>query len=193
MALVVLGGMVRRVIPWLGGLMRFIGNLGVIGVMLAVIMQVVAKGPVVWRSPAASAEAQQTITGTDTRIPLAGDNHFWVRAELNGARRRFLIDTGATLTTISPASARAAGIDPEQGGQTIVLNTANGTTTGTVVRLHQMRVGNIIARDLDVVIAPGMGDTNVLGMNFLTRLASWRVEGRTLILVPHHPQASPKP
>jgi aspartyl protease family protein len=25
-------------------------------------------------------------------------------------------------------------------------------------------------------------------MNFLSRLASWRVEGRTLILVPHHPQ-----
>jgi len=25
-------------------------------------------------------------------------------------------------------------------------------------------------------------------MNLLSRLASWRVEGRTLILVPHHPQ-----
>jgi aspartyl protease family protein len=25
-------------------------------------------------------------------------------------------------------------------------------------------------------------------MNVLSRLASWRVEGRTLILVPHHPQ-----
>jgi aspartyl protease family protein len=29
----------------------------------------------------------------------------------------------------------------------------------------------------------------VLGMNFLTKLDSWRVEGRTLILVPHHPQS----
>ena len=26
-------------------------------------------------------------------------------------------------------------------------------------------------------------------MNFLSKLESWRVEGRTLILVPHHPQA----
>jgi aspartyl protease family protein len=25
-------------------------------------------------------------------------------------------------------------------------------------------------------------------MNFLSRLKSWRVEERTLILVPHHPQ-----
>jgi aspartyl protease family protein len=28
----------------------------------------------------------------------------------------------------------------------------------------------------------------VIGMNLLSKLASWRVEGRTLILVPHHPQ-----
>jgi aspartyl protease family protein len=30
----------------------------------------------------------------------------------------------------------------------------------------------------------------VLGMNFLSKLKSWRVEGRTLVMVPHHPQAA---
>jgi aspartyl protease family protein len=25
-------------------------------------------------------------------------------------------------------------------------------------------------------------------MNFLSKLQSWRVEGQTLVLVPHHPQ-----
>jgi aspartyl protease family protein len=39
------------------------------------------------------------------------------------------------------------------------------------------------------VSAPGLGSLDVLGMNFLTKLDSWRVEGRTLILVPHHPQS----
>jgi len=34
------------------------------------------------------------------------------------------------------------------------------------------------------------GGLDVLGMNFLSRLESWRVEGQTLILVPHHPQAA---
>jgi aspartyl protease family protein len=28
-------------------------------------------------------------------------------------------------------------------------------------------------------------------MNFLSKLESWRVEGRTLVLVPHHPQDLP--
>ena len=41
-----------------------------------------------------------------------------------------------------------------------------------------------------VVSAPGLSDLDVLGMNFLSKLESWRVEGRTLILVPHHPQPS---
>jgi len=53
-----------------------------------------------------------------------------------------------------------------------------------------MAFGNVVARDLDAVIAPGTGGLNVLGMNFLSRLKSWRVEDGELILVPHHPQAS---
>ena len=44
------------------------------------------------------------------------------------------------------------------------------------------------SRGIDAIIAPNLGPTNVIGMNLLTRLASWRVEDGTLILVPHHPQ-----
>jgi aspartyl protease family protein len=32
-----------------------------------------------------------------------------------------------------------------------------------------------------------LGDTNLLGMNFLSSLESWRVEGRTLVLEPRSP------
>jgi aspartyl protease family protein len=45
-----------------------------------------------------------------------------------------------------------------------------------------------VARNLKVVTALGLGELDVLGMNFLSRLQSWRVEGNTLVLVPHHPQ-----
>ena len=45
-------------------------------------------------------------------------------------------------------------------------------------------------RDLAVVVSPAFGDIDVLGMNFLSRLKSWRVEGQTLILTPHHPQGT---
>jgi len=73
--------------------------------------------------------------------------------------------------------------------QTLLLRTANGTVPAQLVTIGELTLGNVVARDLDAVVAPGMEGTSVLGMNFLSRLASWRVEGRTLILVPHHPQA----
>ena len=50
------------------------------------------------------------------------------------------------------------------------------------------RFGNVVARGLDTVIVPNLGETNVIGMNLLSRLASWRVEGDTLVLVPNNPQ-----
>ncbi|HEY8434824.1 MAG TPA: TIGR02281 family clan AA aspartic protease, partial [Sphingomicrobium sp.] len=42
---------------------------------------------------------------------------------------------------------------------------------------------------LKIVSAPGLGSLDVLGMNFLSKLESWRVQGDMLVLVPHHPQA----
>ena len=51
---------------------------------------------------------------------------------------------------------------------------------------------NIVARDLKVVVSPAFGKMDVIGMNLLSKLKSWRVEGNTLILVPHHPRPEPE-
>ncbi len=37
-------------------------------------------------------------------------------------------------------------------------------------------------------MTPALGDLDVLGMNFLSKLASWRVEGRTLVMIPEKPE-----
>jgi aspartyl protease family protein len=61
--------------------------------------------------------------------------------------------------------------------------------TGTI---EQLRVGNIRAKDLKVLISPAMGNLDVLGMNFLSELASWRVEGRTLVMIPKSTSSNSK-
>jgi aspartyl protease family protein len=99
-----------------------------------------------------------------------------------------LIDSGATVTAISEQTARAANVDTGRGLTPVVLRTANGIAPAETGSIAEVRIGNIVARNLKVVSAPGLGGLDVLGMNFLSRLDSWRVEGRTLILVPHHPQ-----
>jgi aspartyl protease family protein len=64
------------------------------------------------------------------------------------------------------------------------MRTANGTVRAAAGTVERLEIGGIEARRLKVVISSGLGDTDVLGMNFLSELSSWRVEGRTLILVP---------
>ena len=193
MALVILGGIIRRVLPLPGGFLRFIGNIGLIYAMLATILRV-ADGSGVsigLDTPLpGTGEAEQTVSGGETRVLMAPDGHFWVRARVNGVSRRFLVDTGATLTTLSPDSADAADIRPKRWGAQVVLNTANGRTLGSLATIDELRVGNVVAHHIDAVVAPGLGETNVLGMNFLSRLAGWRVEGGRMILVPHHPAAA---
>src|SRR4051812_11438748 len=43
----------------------------------------------------------QQVSGTETRIRMADDGHFWANVEINGVGRRMLIDSGATTTALS--------------------------------------------------------------------------------------------
>jgi aspartyl protease family protein len=64
------------------------------------------------------------------------------------------------------------------------LTTANGMVFARTSSVAKLELGSIIAKDLRVVVAPEFGDTDVLGMNFLSRLKSWRVEDSMLVLEP---------
>ena len=74
----------------------------------------------------------------------------------------------------------------------VQLRTASGAITARLATIDTFAFGNIVARDMDAVIVPGMDGMNVLGMNFLARLKGWRVEDGELVLVPHHPQDAAK-
>ena len=128
--------------------------------------------------------SDQQVQGSETRITIAEDGHFWADVTINGIGRRMLIDSGATTTALSAATAAAAKLDTDESPFPAVLNTANGMVSARTATVAELTVGNVTARDFGVVVSPAFGDTDVLGMNFLSRLASWRVEGKTLVLVP---------
>jgi aspartyl protease family protein len=132
-------------------------------------------------------ERGQTVGGM-LRVPMAPDGHFWVRAKINGHEQRFLIDSGATTTALSSDAAEAADLDVERGGFPVMIETANGTVRADRTSIRRLALGPILSKDLTAVVSPAFGDMNVLGMNFLSSLKGWRVEGRTLVLEPHHPQ-----
>lgn len=183
-----LGGLIRRATPRLGGFLRGAGNLGLVAALLLTIVQVARLTTGNDIALPQFGMPEQRIEGRETRIDMSNDGHFWLTAKVNGQSRRFLVDTGATLTAISEDTAVAADVPQNPLRQSLRVKTANGTVEAELATIAELRFGNIVARDLDAVVAPGLGETNVLGMNLLSRLASWRVEGRTLILVPNHPQ-----
>lgn len=119
-------------------------------------------------------------TGEVLRVPMALDGHFWVEANINGEPVRFLVDSGATMTTIGQETARRAGINLSQAREQFV-RTGNGT----------IRVGTAVADHLDIATIERIGvglhvsqteEINVLGMNYLSSLKRWGVEGRWLVL-----------
>ena len=127
----------------------------------------------------------QSVVGSEVRIPMADDGHFWARAMINGVERVMLVDSGATVTALSTTTAANAKIDLDGMAPPAVVSTANGTVTGKSATIASLKVGGITATDLPTIVAPEFGDQDVLGMNFLSRLKSWRVEGKTLILTPN--------
>ena len=188
MLLGVLGSMIFRSVPAVGRLLRGASTLGLMAVLLMVVLQLSRMDPRFEFAVPEIGLPEQVVEGGETRVPLARDGHFWLRAEINGHPARFLVDTGATLTAVSAETAIASGLDPRDAGLPVRMQTANGTVAAELTTIDELRFGNVAARGLDAVIAPNLGPTNVLGMNFLSSLASWRVEGNTMILVPHHPQ-----
>ncbi len=123
------------------------------------------------------------IEGETLRIRKSGDGHFWADVSINGNEERFLVDSGATITALSVGAAQRSGVEPG-GGFPMVLNTANGAISADRASVDRLTVGTIRRDNMGVVIAEEFGGTNVLGMNFLSSLSSWSVEGDWLILQP---------
>ena len=183
-----LGSLVIRFLPSVGHLLRTVSTLGLMGILVLVVLQLSRMDSRFDLSLPALGLPQQVVEGGETRVPLSRDGHYWLRASVNGYSTRFLVDTGATITAVSAETAEAAGLEPRETALPVRMQTANGTVTAQLTSIDELRFGSVAARGIDAIIAPNLGPANVIGMNLLSRLASWRVENGTMILVPHHPQ-----
>lgn len=171
-------------IPYVGRVVRALFSFALLAFGIFLILQQAPFDPNLARITASLGLDRQEVVGREVRIPMGRDGHFWATATIDGTERRMLVDSGATMTALSAATAKAAGIEADATLVPLLMQTANGTVRAAAGRVDRLAIGGIEARELKVVISPAMGNTDVLGMNFLSALQSWRVEGRTLILVP---------
>jgi aspartyl protease family protein len=121
--------------------------------------------------------------GRTVEVGRANDGDFSVSAQVNGARVRMVLDTGASSVVLTRDDARAAGLPLEILNYSVTIDTANGRTRAAPVTLDRLSIGGLEERSIDALVTqPGQLKTSLLGMSFLNRLQSWEVSGDRLFL-----------
>ncbi len=125
-------------------------------------------------SPAAASVAE---------LKANGQGHFVTRAEINGRAVLVMIDTGATAVALSYEDAREAGLRPGSLDFNVPVGTANGITKAARIMLDRVEVDGVRVRDVEGLVLPeGAMQGSLLGMSYLSRLRSFKVEDGVLTL-----------
>ena len=136
-----------------------------------------------WVAQRLKAEAVGTPVqqGQGNSNPDGDRRTFLGRRRVNGQEVKFLVDSGATMTTIDRKTAEAAGVTISPRA----ISSCGQATASSASRAAERRpdVGGIKRHDVAIQVADN-DDLNVLGMNYLSSLSRWSVEGRWLVLVP---------
>lgn len=127
--------------------------------------------------PRAAANAATTELKADER------GHFVTAVDINGASITVLVDTGATAVALSYQDAKAAGLSPGSLDYNVPVATANGMAMAARVRIDKIVIDGIKVEDVEGLVAQdGALAGTLLGMSFLSRLDSFKVEDGILYL-----------
>jgi aspartyl protease family protein len=149
-------------------------------------------------TPVAAAPAPATETAAEAPPPepaqpqssgyrealLEADQHGQYSASvlINGSPVRMLVDTGATIVSVSASTARRLGLSPS-GGRKLQIQTANGESTASPTILRSLSLDGLYMNDVEaLILAPEAGEVNLLGESFLKRLASVEQRNGALVL-----------
>jgi aspartyl protease family protein len=125
-----------------------------------------------------------TVVGQETIVRRDDDGHYRITGRINGRDLTFLIDTGASVTVIDRTDADRIGltINPAMPRQRMI--TAGGEIAVEVANPVTLDIGSIRRTGFVPWVGGATDGTNVLGVDWLNQLSSWRVEGGSLYLVP---------
>ena len=118
----------------------------------------------------------------DLRVKADENGHFQVTPVVNGVPIRAMIDTGATMVSLSYEDAERLKLNPDRLNYDVKTRTANGVTWAARVKLADVRVGTIHVQNITTLVGKkGALHTSLLGMSFLKNVRL-RIEGGELAL-----------
>ncbi len=117
-------------------------------------------------------ETEKAISVKAVDIPLLrmGD-HLLVDALLNNSQQvRLLIDTGASMTILTPDFLKRSNISYLDTGKKMLFNTANGQVNVPMYKIESLSLGEWQVNQMEIGVIPLDNETafnGLLGMNFL--------------------------
>lgn len=121
--------------------------------------------------------------GKDFVMQPSAGGHFFGTFEINGRKENGLVDTGASVVAINVSTARRLGVSTAALSFNTPVGTANGVVKAARVTLDRIEIGGIAVRDVEAMVLPDKSLSGMLvGMSFLNKLSSYRVEGGALHL-----------
>ncbi|MGO4406570.1 TIGR02281 family clan AA aspartic protease [Bosea sp. RAF48] len=133
----------------------------------------------------ASAEPAAPGPRQPVTLAVAADyrGHYIVHPSVENYRIKMMVDTGASIVALTAADAQALGIKSDANARKMMLSTANGTVTGYHTVLREIRLGDIVVRNVDAVVLPERAlSMSLLGNSFLSKLQGYEVQTGRMVL-----------
>jgi aspartyl protease family protein len=132
--------------------------------------------------PTAAASHPTQEPPSNTIVYAANESgHVVLDAAVNGVPVKMLVDTGASLVTLTQKDARAAGLSLSAAMFSARAATANGTARMAPVTLREIRIGQLSLYDVPAAVMENLG-VSLLGMSFLNRLESYQMRDGKLAI-----------
>jgi len=118
--------------------------------------------------------------GNRVVLSASSGGHFFTQGQINGQTVQLVVDTGASVVSLSAADAQRIGLK-YQNGQPTYLSTANGVIPAWRVRLASLRVGDVVVYDVDAVVSSGAMPYVLLDNSFLSRFQMTRTNDQMVL------------
>jgi aspartyl protease family protein len=111
-----------------------------------------------------------------------GDGHYWATARVNGQPVKFLVDTGATMISLTKRDARKIGVNTDKLVRSVDVRTAAGRVTAGIVMVDRIEIDGVALENVQAVVLEDGLEYSLLGMNFLNKLEGWDVTPNAIVI-----------
>ena len=119
-------------------------------------------------NPNRELETRRTDAYDEILLKRNRQGHYVLDGEINGQRVTFLVDTGATTTSLPLSWAGPLGL---KVGPRFQVSTANGVADAWMTEIPLLKIGDIEFRNVRASLNPGLGDDQaLLGMNVIRQM-----------------------